>query len=268
MNKKICFTLLLTWAFAQTPLYAQRTHETHSEKVSPGNTAVSDPKTTPNLDQVKEQIFKSTNKFRTEEKRGELKMNDKLSSAAQSFADYLARTDEFSHTANSKEPWQRTSETGYKHCIIAENIAYEYDSDGFSTEALASALIEGWKKSPGHRKNMLDPDVQEIGVGVAHSNKTGRYYAVQDFGRPHSAAITFKIQNQTDVPIKYAMDGQSLSVQPGYTITYERCRPPEVRFQWAADATVTPDAKEAYHPTSGVKYTLRKTDQGFSVASK
>jgi hypothetical protein len=34
---------------------------------------------------------------------------------------------------------------------------------------------------------MLDPDVREIGVGVARSNKTGRYYAVEDFGRPLSA---------------------------------------------------------------------------------
>jgi hypothetical protein len=95
---------------------------------------------------------------------------------------------------------------------------------------------------------MLDPDVQEIGVGVARSIKTGRYYAVQDFGRPHSAAISFKIHNTSDVPIKYDIDGQSLSVQPGYTITYERCRPPELRFQWPADATVTPDAKESVPP--------------------
>ncbi len=34
------------------------------------------------------------------------------------------------------------------------------------------------------RKNMLAPEVTETGVAVARSGKTGRYYAVQMFGRP------------------------------------------------------------------------------------
>ena len=44
--------------------------------------------------------------------------------------------------------------------------------------------VEGWERSAAHRKNMLDRDATEIGVAVAHSPRTGRYYGVQVFGRP------------------------------------------------------------------------------------
>lgn len=268
MNSKRLLSLLLVWILPQTPLYGQKMHETQTDKVIAVGSPIPATKTTPNLDQVKEMIFKGTNKFRTVEKRSELKVNAKLEAAAQSFAEYLARTDEFGHTADGKEPWQRTAEAGYKHCIILENIAYEYNSAGFTTQDLASTLIEGWKKSPGHRKNMLDPDVQEIGVGVARSSKTGRYYAVQDFGRPHSAIITFKIHNPNDLPVKCTIDGQSFTAEPGYTITHERSRPPELRFQWPTDAVVTPTAKEVFHPQTGTKYTVSKTDKGYAVSSE
>ena len=42
------------------------------------------------------------------------------------------------------------------------------NSSGFTPKELADGFLEGWKQSPGHRKNMLDPDVTQIGVGVAH----------------------------------------------------------------------------------------------------
>ena len=46
------------------------------------------------------------------------------------------------------------------------------EAAGFATEALGKAFVEGWKKSPGHRRNMLDADVTETGVAVARSDKT------------------------------------------------------------------------------------------------
>ena len=60
----------------------------------------------------------------------------------------------------------------------------------------------------------------------------GRYYAVQDFGRPKSAVITFKVSDRTDTPVTYTIDGQTFAAGPGQTITYERSRPPELRFAW------------------------------------
>ena len=180
--------------------------------------------------------------------------------AAQAFAEYLANTDKFSHTADGKEPWDRTTKAGYQHCIILENIAYEYNSAGFTAEALAGDFVRGWENSPGHRKNMLDPDVQDIGVGLARSSRTGRYYAVQDFGRPKSAMITFKVSNRTDTPVTYTIDGQTFTASPGYTITYERSRPPELRFPWGEKANVTQAARKVFRPASGASYTIRTTE--------
>jgi hypothetical protein len=107
---------------------------------------------------------------------------------------------------------------------------------------------------------MLDPDVQDIGVGLARSSRTGRYYAVQDFGRPKSAAITFKVSNRTDAPVTYAIDGQTFSAGPGYTITYERSRPPELRFAWDDKAKVTEAARKVFRPATGASYSIRTTD--------
>ena len=143
---------------------------------------------------------------------------------------------------------------------VLENIAYEYNSAGFTAEALAGDCVRGWENSPGHRKNMLDPDVQDIGVGLARSSRTGRYYAVQDFGRPKSAMITFKVSNRTDTPVAYTIDGQTFTASPGYTITYERCRPPELRFQWGDKANVTEAARKVFRPASGASYTIRTTE--------
>jgi uncharacterized protein YkwD len=44
--------------------------------------------------------------------------------------------------------------------------------------------VEGWKRSPGHRSNLRDREAVDVGVAVAQSERTKRYYAVRVFGRP------------------------------------------------------------------------------------
>jgi uncharacterized protein YkwD len=234
--------------------------EIQNESADPGNGPIAEPKPALDLARIEQMIFKETNHFRTQEKRTPLKTNSQLSKAAQAFAEYLARTDKFSHTADGKEPWDRTTTANYKNCIILENIAYEYNSAGFTAEALADVFVRGWENSRGHRKNMLDPDVQDIGIGLARSSKTGRYYAVQDFGRPKSDMINFKVFNSTAIPVTYTIDGQTCTAKPGYTITYERSRPPELRFPWGDKAKFTEAARKALHPANGASYTIRTTE--------
>jgi hypothetical protein len=221
---------------------------------------IAEPKSTLDLAVVKQLIFTGTNQFRAQEKQASLKSNPQLGEAAQAFAVYLADTDKFSHTADGKEPWDRTAQAGYHYCIILENIAYEYDSAGFTAEALAGKFVRGWENSPGHRKNLLDPDVQDIGIGLARSSRTGRYYAVQDFGRPKSEMITFTVSNRTEIPVTYTIDGQTFTASPGYTITYERSRPPELRFPWGDKVNVTEAARKLFRPASGAGYAIRTTD--------
>ncbi len=138
----------------------------------------------PDLVEVERLVVAYTNDFRREQGRPPLAVNARLTNAARSFAGHLARTDQFSHTADGKQPSQRVSEHGYDWSAVAENIGWAFHSGGFDSEQLARQLVEGWKNSPGHRRNLLDPDVTEIGVGVAYGRRSGRYYGAQEFGRP------------------------------------------------------------------------------------
>lgn len=227
-----------------------------------GHAQESEPVKKPDPSKVKEQIVTATNQFRRQEKRRELKVNPQLSQAAQAFADFMGRTDKFSHEADGKKPADRVTAAGYQYCVVAENIAYDYNSAGFSTEELAQGLMDGWKKSPEHRKNLLDPDLSEIGVGLAQSSKTGRYYAVQNFGRPKSEAIKFKLANQTGETVKYTLDGKTYSVQPRYIMTHEICRPADLQLQQPGEEKASGEARVVLRPVNGGSYVIRKTDAG------
>jgi uncharacterized protein YkwD len=47
----------------------------------------------------------------------------------------------------------------------------------------ADAAIEGWMKSPPHRRSLLDPLFTQTGVGIAISPDT-EYFITQEFIRP------------------------------------------------------------------------------------
>lgn len=271
-RRSICSSILLILiGFFAAPLqvWTQTVEPEDSYKISPGSSTPHDPDSPADLKQTAQQIFSLTNRFRAQQGRSELKSNSELSHAAQDFADYLARTDTFSHTADGKRPSQRVREHGYQYCIVAENIAEEYNSAGFITSSLARAFVTGWRHSPEHRKNMLDGDLDEIGVGVARSQRTGRYYAVQDFGRPKTKSVAFQITNEADTTIRYTLDGRTFTIDPHYTITHTRCRPPELDFQNVQGKSE--DGKEAadtFHPKNGSHYVLRGSDGKYTVETE
>jgi hypothetical protein len=173
----------------------------------------------------------------------------------------MAQTDKYGHTADGKDPGKRTTTAGYKFCIIAENIAYEFRSDGFTTEQLAKSLMNAWENSPEHRKNLLDSDIYDIGVGVAHSAATGRYYAVQEFGRPRSMVIKFTLVNQTDQEVHYSVDDKTFALPTDYTQVHEVCRPPALRLG-AGDNRETAAKAALVHPQNGERFIVRKDDSG------
>ena len=175
-------------------------------------------------------IVQQTNRFRKEMGRDAVATNPVLTQAAADFAKFMAKTNKFGHTADGNQPNGRARQHGYDSCLIAENIAVEFSSRGFTTSALASKFVQGWKHSPGHRKNMLDPDVIETGVGVAQS-ETGYYYAVQMFGRPRSKSITFRVANKSGTTVEYWLGDRSFKLPPDYTETHTVCRRLDLRMQ-------------------------------------
>ena len=140
----------------------------------------------PDLGRVEAAIVESTNQFRRDEGLRTVDVDRKLARAARAFANYMADTDRYGHEVDGKKPSQRVKIQGYDYCLVSENIAYQYSSRVLSTEELGGRYFEGWKNSPGHRRNMLEPAARDTAVAVAQS-ATGYYYAVQLFGRPQSA---------------------------------------------------------------------------------
>lgn len=253
--KGLPFSLLVI-ALASPTAVGQSVRESTSQSVARDRGAAAAVK--PDLGEVRELIFSLANDFRAENGRGRLRENEYLTQAADYFAHYLAQTDQFSHTADGKEPWDRAAEHGYQYCIILENIAWEFNSEGFTARGLAAGFMDGWKQSPGHRRNLLDKDVSDTGVGVAHSSETGRFYAVQMFGRPKSDAVVFKVSNRSEAAVTMKLDGKAQTVRPGYTMTYTRCRPPEVVFP----AESSGGKPRVLHPAKGTTYTITADDSG------
>ncbi len=187
-----------------------------------------EPTTQPDLDKVSKLIIARTNEFRTTEKRGQTTENSHLKETAHYFANFMAKTGKYGHDADEQTPADRASKHGYKYCLIAENIAYQFRSTAFSMDELAGRFFEGWKKSPGHRKNMLDPDLTETAVVIARSESTGYYYAVQLFGRPQSLLIDFSVANQSGMEVKYHVGEQDYELKPNMIRTHRYPRHLEI----------------------------------------
>jgi uncharacterized protein YkwD len=88
--------------------------------------------------------------------------------AAQPWARRMARTGDFRHQELS-DVQKDCSRFGW----MGENIAYGYPT--------ASAVMEAWMNSSGHRANILRPQFTHVGVGVKR-DASGRRYWVQNFG--------------------------------------------------------------------------------------
>jgi len=218
----------------------------------------------PDLKLVAKLILTQTNDFRKSEKREKVVTQAQLQETAQYFADYMAKTNKYGHAADESQPHERAGKHGYVYCIVSENIGYAFNSSGFSAEKLSSEFAEGWEKSPPHRKNMLDPDVTEIGIAVARSEETGYYFGVQMFGRPKSAVIQFDVANKTDTKLEYKLGAKAFPLPPGVTRTHQICRPLDLIFRWPETEQDVP----ALRPKPGDKITITREDGKYRFNTK
>lgn len=97
------------------------------------------------------------NATRAEAGRGALEVNAKLTQAAAAHARDLAKTGSFSHTgSDGSTVGDRVRRAGYGFCFVAENIAKGQGS--------LDQVLNGWKASPGHRRNILAKQAREFGL--------------------------------------------------------------------------------------------------------
>ena len=121
----------------------------------------------------RERVIELTNTQRQAQNLLPLSENSALTSAAQGHADWMASSGCFDHVCPD-EPLvdARLLQAGYSWSWWAENIAFGYPTP--------EQVVDGWMNSPGHRANILNPNLREIGVGVILDGK--RPYWVEDFG--------------------------------------------------------------------------------------
>src|SRR3954467_392894 len=106
------------------------------------------------------------NEFRVRNGLRPLRWDWRLWSGAQSHATDMATRHYFAHTSpEGKGVADRMAPTGY----IPQGLGWMLSENlGFGTNMLSSpvAISVGWMNSEIHRENMLDPDVDDIGIGL------------------------------------------------------------------------------------------------------
>jgi uncharacterized protein YkwD len=214
----------------------------------------------PQLTQAERLVLERSNAFRQSQGVAPVAPERALTTAAQAFAAYMARTDNYGHEADGREPSERAQAQGYSYCMVAENIAMQYSSLGFDTDELARGLVQGWIDSPGHRRNLLAPAATDIGVAIARSPSSGRYYAVQMFGRPSKLLLKFSLSNRSRVALSYQLDDKRFALPPGMTRTHEQCSTPALSVN-------VPDQAEAMtlKPANGARYRFEPSGRGVKV---
>ena len=130
-------------------------------------------------DAMKQDIVDRTNALRKENGVAMLRVNDKLMQAAQVRADEMAAHTVYSHTRPDGQKFNTVTDCPY----MAENIHRIADWT-LSEQTLAEQAVADWNASAMHNKNMLNPKLSEIGIGLARGvNDSGNpcWYCVQLF---------------------------------------------------------------------------------------
>ena len=112
-----------------------------------------------------------------------LKWDNALAEAAHQHALRMARANTLSHQLPGEPPMQdRARQAGARFSLIAENVAEGPNVAGLHTQ---------WMNSPPHRANLLDPQLNAVGISVVQSGTM--YFAVEDFS---TAVASLSLEEQ------------------------------------------------------------------------
>lgn len=127
--------------------------------------------------EMEEQIRQQINAIRQKQGLAPLSLNTKLAQVARSYSQRMAEQKFFSHTSPAGDNIEdRARAAGIFYFMIGENL---FTSTNIPQPA--TAAVQGWMNSPGHRANILRPEYRETGIGVWQIGNT--YYITQLFMR-------------------------------------------------------------------------------------
>jgi uncharacterized protein YkwD len=123
-----------------------------------------------------------TNTYRAQSGCPPLRENAQLDQAALQHSQDMALNGYFDHTSPSGQtPWDRIHTAGYQYSAAAENIAAGYSTP----EAVIDAFFNETPPNDGHRRNLLNCSLRDVGFGFAYRGGSpyGSYWT-QDFATP------------------------------------------------------------------------------------
>jgi uncharacterized protein YkwD len=119
------------------------------------------------------ELFDAMNRERVAHELPLLRWNDSLAVAARKHASEMAHKDALSHQFPGEPNLPtRVKQTGAHFVWLSENVALGPN---------ASTIHASFVKSPNHRSNILDTDMNVVGVGIVERN--GQLFAVEDFSK-------------------------------------------------------------------------------------
>lgn len=125
------------------------------------------------IDTISEnEMIELVNNARKTQGLNALQSDSNLRQAALLHAKDMFKRGYFSHyTPEGYTPFDRLELQSIKYTTAAENLAYAPEVE---------LAFSGLMKSPGHKKNILDPNFKKIGVGVLDGGSYGKMF-VQEF---------------------------------------------------------------------------------------
>jgi uncharacterized protein YkwD len=94
-----------------------------------------------------------------------LRLDVTLTEAAKAHSRDLAKWDRISHYgSDGSNPWDRVKRVGYPAKLAAENVG--------TGQVSIDEVIKGWQASPGHNKNLLLSDAQDMGIALVQDPRT------------------------------------------------------------------------------------------------
>lgn len=144
-------------------------------------------------------VIADTNTQREKFSLPDLRMNDKLSSAAFAKAKDMFANNYWAHTSpTGVTPWKWLGDAGYNYDVAGENLAKNYPT--------AQETVDAWMASPTHRANILNTKYQDIGLAVVEGMLNGRdtTLVVAYYGEPATAAAVEGAKDAKPTPVVYA----------------------------------------------------------------
>jgi uncharacterized protein YkwD len=124
------------------------------------------------LQALDREILVALNEARVARGLRPLTQSDGLEGAAVAHSRSMLEDGFFAHESRDGSPFTKRvrafyPSSGYQAWRAGENLIFS------TAELRAGAAIQAWLASPGHRRNMLDPDWREVGVGSLHARTAG-----------------------------------------------------------------------------------------------